>query len=466
MIRVLSSSFAAALKRLSRHPARLILALTLAAALVNTGALVLRGSRPRLVRGDAVHYYVYARSLVFDRDLDFENDYKALYSLDFSVTPPPQGFTWQLGRTSTGRVRNYMAVGTPLIWMPLYLGVTAGVAAYDAAGGHYPLDGYGRLFQLVPGFSGLAAGALGVWFTFLLCRDLRSPQAALFATLSAFAGTSFIYYLVVAPAYSHAISACVSAAFFLSWWRKRDDTRVSRYAALGALVGLMALVRWQDGLALGVLAIDAAVHGWRLPGRGARVRFALTRFATAAAAALVVFVPQLVVWQILYGQPFTIPQGAGFMRWTTPAIGSVLFSPFRGLVSWTPLAAAGMLGLPLMWRHSKRLAVAAGWFWLTSIYVNAAVADWWAGEAFGARRFLSCFPLMAIGLTLVVAGRNQRQLVARAGAVGLVLANLLLLFHYEIFMLGYRSLAAYPGTWRVLWVERFVTPFVVLRSLF
>lgn len=466
MRRELSTFVSAAWRPFHHHPGRVILAVTLAVACLNIGGSGIRGARPRIVRGDAVHYYVYARSLVFDHDLDFENDYKGLYGLDFAVEPARPGFRWEFGRTPTGLVRNYMAVGTPLTWMPLYLMVSGAVAVFDWAGGQYPLDGYGLVFQFVPALSGIMAGGLGLWFAFLLCRDLAPEHAALAGTLSAFGGTSYVYYMLVAPSYSHTVSACVSSAFFLYWWRTRNQTGAWRYAWLGAIGGFLALVRWQDGLALFVVAFDVVAQGRFLSTTRRRAVFACTRLAAAGIAALAVFTPQLVVWQVLYGRPFTVPQGGDFMKWSAPAIGSVLFSPLRGLISWTPVAAAGVLGIPVLWRRSRRLAAGVTYFLLASVYVNAAVADWWAGEAFGARRFLSCFPLIAMGLTVLTAGSGRMRAAARAIVLVLVFANLLLLLHYELFMLGYRSLAAYPSTWSALWLERFVTPVRLLRMLF
>jgi hypothetical protein len=466
MKRALTTAASSIASAFERHPGRVILVLTLACACLNIAALGLRGVRPRIVRGDAVQYYVYVRSLVFDRDLDFQNDLVGLYSLDFSVEPPPPGFAWEFGRTPTGRVRNYMAIGTPLTWFPLYLAVAGGVAAWNGAGGHYPMDGYGLAFQLVPTFSGIAAGGLALWFTFLLCREFARGRDALLGTLAAFAGTSFIYYMLVAPAYSHAVSACAATAFFLFWWRTRDDTGPWRYVGLGALGGLLSIVRWQDALALAVVAIDVVAQAASLPAWRGRLRFALVRVGLAALAWLVLFTPQLLAWRALYGQPFTIPQGGDFMRWWSPALGSVLFSPFRGWISWTPIAGAALLAIPTMWRRSKRLALTATYFICASIYVNAAVADWWAGEAFGARRFLSCSPFVALGVTLLVAGAGRLRPAARVLLGVLVAANLLLLLHYETFMLGYRSLAAYPDNWATLWVGRFVTPVRWLQQLF
>ncbi len=107
----------------------------------------------RIVLGDATHHFVQLRSLVFDRDLDFHNEYVRIYNLvDASV----EDTDWVYAeRTTTGRVRNYMPVGPAILWAPLYV-LVALVSAFAATLGWIPPpDGYGVAFQLAPGITGL-----------------------------------------------------------------------------------------------------------------------------------------------------------------------------------------------------------------------------------------------------------------------------------------------------------------------
>jgi len=115
-----------------------------------------------------------------------------------------------------------------------------------------------------------------------------------------------------------------------------------------------------------------------------------------------------------------------------------------------------------------------------SWYTNAAVADWWAGEAYGARRFVSCFPIFTIGLAAALqplAERqrqpaSQRESVSRgpraiaAFAIVVITLNGLLLLQYQTFMHGLRTLAPYPTGGYDLWLARFVVPFDLLRWFF
>ena len=456
------------MRLLTTHPGKLIVGVALLMAVVHFAGIFVRGVRPRMVRGDAVHYYVYARSAVFDGDLDFENDYKGLYRLDFERSGPPPGFSWEFQRTPTGLVRNYMAVGTPLAWAPLFLVATGALKLAVMAGSTYPVDGFGLAFQMVPDVTGLVAVALALWFTFLLCRDLYGPQPALIGVLGMLAGSSLLYYGLVSPSYSHAVSAMAASGFFLFWWRSRSNATLGRYAVLGLLAGVTALVRWQDGLLLTAVLPDALWHARQagLPSRRA-VPFVGVRLLVASAAALVAFAPQMAAWQVLYGQLLTVPQGSGFMRWASPQVSAVLFSPLRGLFSWTPLAAVGVAGLVRLRQRDTRLLWVLGGFFVASTYVNASVADWWAGEAFGARRFLSCFPVFSVGLAALAALGGWRFRAVATITAALAASNLLLLFHYEVFMLGHTSLASYPDNWYSLWVERFTLPLRLLgRTLF
>jgi hypothetical protein len=115
------------------------------------------------------------------------------------------------------------------------------------------------------------------------------------------------------------------------------------------------------------------------------------------------------------------------------------------------------------------VAVALGAAVLVSWYTNAAVADWWAGEAYGARRFVSCFPIFTIGLSAVLRPLAERQPERRSlrpiAAFGVVVIGLngLLLLQYQAFMHGLRNVVPYPQAGYDLFFARFVVPFDLLR---
>ena len=129
-----------------------------------------------------------------------------------------------------------------------------------------------------------------------------------------------------------------------------------------------------------------------------------------AAGFLAAFAPQLVVWKLLYGSFVTIPQGGGFVA-GHPAWAGVLFSPHHGLFAWSPLLYVGLAGLALWARTAPGRALAVLAFLLALTRLNAGVADWPAGAAFGARRFDATLPFFGLGLA--VAARATATLARR-----------------------------------------------------
>jgi len=457
------TAFRARLRRLTdsavAHADRTIAltgAILLAAHLV--AAVVLAKPNGRVVFGDATHHFVQLRSLVFDRDLNFQNEYTRIYELR-GGEPETEWVTRDL--TSTGHVRNYMPIGPALLWAPLYLLIVAAQWLASIAGLAAAPDGYGRVAQLAPGLTGIMAATCAAMLAHRFARRLTDPSTALAATLAVWLGSHALYYSLVSPSYSHAPSMLAGAIFFGHWLATRDAPSPGRLAVSGALAGLAALMRWQDALFLLVPLIEALRWRTTLTQR-------LTGAVAGAMAFVVVFSPQMIVWNVLYGHPFTIPQGPSFMQWTTPHLWLVLVSVRHGLFSWAPLLIPAAIGLVAWCLRDRRAAAPVLLVLAASWYVNAAVADWWAGEAFGARRFLSLFPLFVAGLAwwLAAGTVDRRPRVARLAIVALlVVANGLLLLQYELAMKGLDALAPYPGDAATLWLTRFVVPFRVAAWL-
>jgi hypothetical protein len=441
-----------------RHPTTVIFLIGLLFAVAYGSSLVLRPKPDgRVVLGDALHHYVQLRSAVFDQDLHFRNEYVRMYGLKGGEP----GAEWIFDHTPTGHVRNLMPVGPAILWLPLFLLVNLGLALANLLGATAAVDGYSRWAQASAGFTGILAATIGVWCTWRASALLFSPRAAIWACLTLWLASSALYYSLVSPTYSHAASLLATSVFWYVWLLTRDDQSVRRYAGLGFAAGFAALMRWQDAILLAPIALDLLRHTTTR-----RLAFGRTfwRGLTALGAAAVAFLPQMLVWTILYGQPFALPQGDDFMRWTTPALISVLFSDWHGLFTWTPVVAVAIAGLVRLGKRHPDICLATGAFLVLSWYVNAAVADWWAGEAFGARRFVSCFAVFVFGLAALIdwwSPRLPRLATASSAVVGY---TMLLLVQYQAFMHGLRHLAPYPAGAFDLWFARFVVPFRILRE--
>jgi hypothetical protein len=448
---------------------RLFLLAGLAAVLIYAASVAILPRRyGHIIVGDGVHYYVYLRSLVHDGNLDFTDEYGEFNRV---TTDAGKQINTTL-RTPTGLALNMFAVGPAVAAAPLYLLAHAVSLAGRAAGTPLPTDGYGLLYEGSFALAGVLASVAAAACAYAAVRRLLPVGPALVGVAGVWLGGSLLYYTIASPVYAHAFSALGVAAWFLVWTRL-DPRRLWHWAALGVLGGLMATMRWQEGL---FALLPAALWGYDvLRGRGATAGaldvpagagpptgprwLAMPVYGLGLALG---FLPQMAAWQVLFGAPLAAPQGASFFTWTDPHWLEVLLSPRNGLFTWTPVALLGVVGLALLTRHTPRWALVGLAAVALQVLVNGLLLDWWAGAAFGARRFIGGAVFLALGLGWLAAllWPARRWLAIGVVAV-LIVLNGLLVGQYSAFLKGWTHMDTYP-TLRQLTIDRFTWPFALL----
>ena len=444
---------------LERHPTRTFAAIGLLFVLAYVTAQVWFPKPPaRVIDGDALGYYAWLRSVVVDGDIDFSNDYRLL-------TDELAEDSEELTPTVTGLVPNKWPPGSALLWAPFFLAVGLCISLLNLAGAHMPFDGLALPFKISAGVAGIVYATAGIWFCYDLARRVHSAPAAFWATLTLWLASSSLYYSLVSPTYSHATSLFAVALFTHTWFRTRGRTDPRRFALLGVLGGLAALVRSQDLIVLLIPGIEllAGIRDRRWSFRGACGRLAVLAVACGAT-----FSPQLWAWQVIYGTPVLNPHGGSdFFGWTRPAILQTLFSMRQGLISWAPVVVLATLGLPRLVRRDAVLGWASVITLLLALYVNASATMWWAGAGFGARRFVGYTPLLVLGLTALLTSRTTvtRPRLVQTVSLVLICSNFLFLLQYQLFMRGFHDIVdSYPDDLWTVFVERFVVPFRLLAS--
>lgn len=438
--------------RLERHPARSFSAIGLVFVLAYITAHVWFAKPPgRVIDGDAIGYYAWLRSVVVDGDIDFLNDYRLLAGENAS------GFLQADPAPVEGWTPNKWPPGSAMLWAPLFLVVGLCVATLNLAGAQVPLDGLALPFKLSAGVAGIAYSVAGVWLCYDLARRLYPAAAAFWATLTLWLAGSALYYSLVSPTYSHVTSLFAVALFAHTWHRTRGRDDMRRFALLGVLGGLAALVRSQDAIILIIPGIEllAGIRDRRWSFGGACVRLAILCTAWGVA-----FSPQIWAWQTIYGTPLLNPHGgSSYFGWTRPPILETLFSMRQGLVSWTPVVLLAAIGLPRLVKRDELLGWTAVVTLLLALYVNAAAG--WAGAGFGGRRFVGYMPMLVVGLSALLAtpAAASRPTLVRTASVVLIGCNLLFLLQYQLFMRGLLHIVpTYPDDAWAVFVERFVVP--------
>jgi hypothetical protein len=371
-------------------------------------------SQPHFLVPDSAAHVAWVRSLFFDGDIDFANDYARLGMIeregDIAFGAP----------TERGHAGNPFGMGSAFVWAaPVALArLVAQIAA--ASGARVATDGFGTLLLFAVHCGTWTAAIVAWWATRraiaqLLPQVPRSAQRL--AVVAAALGTTLPYYVLQLPSYAHAPAAAVAAVALALAARQRPRPWSPRGAlVLGAVAGLGALVRPQDAV-LGFVPL--AVAGWSQRQPGAWGHLAAYAAGFAAVAGL-----QTLAWAHLYGPALVPPQGAGFLGLRGEGLWGVLFASRHGWIAWSPVVAVGAAGwIGLARQPATRTLggvalVACGLEWLA----NAAALDWWGGWSFGARRFTTLVPLVALGLAAFLAGggRWARALAVTAAGLGFV----------------------------------------------
>jgi len=355
----------------------LVLAVLIGTALAGLG--VYRPWNHRIAGVDPVGYYAYARSLLFDRDLQFANEYRALnagatFTEGFLMNPDGP-------RTATGHLPNLFSIGPGLLWTP-FIGVAHIIAASTGAA----TDGFSRPYQTAVFMANSTYGLLGLALTYLLLRTwFTRPHSALGA-FAAWACSPALYYTYAQIAMAHACSFFSVALFLLLWARLRNRDALWPWFLVGAALGVAALVRWQNAAFAVVPAIDLL---WYRRAKG------ILPLAVCGVASVAAFAPQMIAWQILYGSFLTVPQGDAFVDWLHPDAMATLFSRGSGLIAWTPLCAVAIVGLCWWPRSNRACWIALAVAFVVQLYIDSVVPA--AGWSFGMRRMVNCTPLFAVG---------------------------------------------------------------------
>jgi len=420
----------------ARRPHPRLAAVYVAAAAGFALALIALTFRP-IVEGDGVGYYAYLHAVLVSHSLDFDSEYSAARAAHIPVYVPLVST-----RTSTGQLADFFPIGAAVLAAPAYLAALALRPSGEPQYGSPFVDS----FTLASLFYGLMA--LAICYR-LAAAVAASRRAAVMGVVTATFATPFVYYALSDPSYSHTFSVFCVSAFLYLWWAHPPETSRAWFG-LGVLGGLMAMTRFQDGLLMAIVLVDARRLRWPalllVPG------------------AIVGFAPQLAVDHAQFGGWLPErPPGQGL----NPLHGNyleALFSSRDGLFVWTP--AALFAGLGFLFVHDRRLRLALAIAFVLEVAIIGSVPDT-VGRSFGARRFLDLMPFEAVGMAALAARVGSR--LDWAVVAALCGWNLVLEANFEYVMgstLGSGYLAMIRGqAAAVPYVPRLFTKGAVVRDL-
>lgn len=229
--------------------------------------------------------------------------------------------------------------------------------------------------------------------------------------------------------FGHAPVAALFVIAVWALWRAAEQGvgggRTLRFAAIGgAVLGLAVLIEFEAALAGSAIALWGAMRLWRTDRRATMVA-ALAGLAT-------LLVPFVTYNMIAFGTPFRLGyQGVvgfagmdqGLFGLTSPkpaVLWKILFGLRRGLLWVAPILIPAAIGLWLLAKKHRGLALLLAAAALAVLLVNAAYVYWDGGHSTGPRHSVPALGLIAIGLAPFWAGLRYAWERAITGALLLV----------------------------------------------
>ncbi len=338
-----------------------------------------RGLAEQPIRSDGISYHVYLPSLVLHGSPRLwpvaDDQYGGAFPEHTGILRWPNTSWWL----------NPHPIGAAVFMLPFFL-----IAHALTLWSNLPPDGFSLYYQIGASLSGLVWGVAGLA---ILQRILQRhvPAAVTLATLVVITlGTNLFHYLTFDATYSHAYGVFLVAA--LLWATERFWTQPGGRAAihLGAVVGLLFLVRHSHLL----LALVPALY------RPASLWSARRHLLIAAAVALAVAVPQLAIYKAVTGSWIVSPYSLlpATMRFDAPHITGILFWFPKGLFLWSPLLLMAMAGLALRHPLTAGYRAAALITFTLFTWLIGSWYDWQFGGSFGHRGYTDLLPLLALPL--------------------------------------------------------------------
>jgi hypothetical protein len=330
---------------------------------------------------------------------------------------------------ATRRWVNAHPIGVAIMQAPLFL-----VAHALTRWTNLSPSGFSVYYQHAVGISGLLAVVAGLWVLrgLLLRHYTDGITTATLATL--LFATNLYHYATLDSAWSHAYTFLLVAAFLYltELWHERPTQRLSAW--LGAVAGLIVLVRHPNALYLLFLPLYGVRDFPTLRSAVTRLVSEWRMLAVMAAVVAALVLPQLLIYYAATGRPLVSSYSAvGGFHFGAPHVRDVLFSVQKGLFFWSPILLLAVAGLALLRGTARNFLLPSVVVLAATVYLIASWFDWQFGASYGHRGFVDAFPFLAIGLAALLeraSGRVPSRVAVTAVCVAAACLSMFQMLQY------------------------------------
>ncbi len=434
-------------------------------------------SFPRVYATDEVQYFSWVRSLWFDHDVDFANEYRT-----FAILNSKSGIAESLLlpnriRPKTQLYGNIAPVGSALLWSPWFITADVLLRGVHALGfgQQIPADGYSWPYQRAVCYASAVYAYMGLLIVRRIAARWVSSWQSTVATIAFWLATPLVFYMTVQMPFAHANAFFVSALFVRAWiWHTEHPTRWQPWVAIGASLGGLFMVREQLILmaVLPLTSVALELIQTRMS-FFSNIRVHLRNYAFFVGTLALVVSPQFIAYTAINGEPKPASEVSSKLNWCSPhAIDTLIdFDPTpepmcnvpaepvnipawsRGALVWSPILVFGIMGLVFFAIDFPAYGVPMIVAFVVQIWLNGAFGTTWhLSGAFGFRRYIECTPFFIVGGAYLLSKLKRRR--ARLTALSLVaffiLWNMGLIVNGTIFngLTNVRRGLQWPALWQ------------------
>jgi hypothetical protein len=307
-----------------------------------------------------------------------------------------------------------MTMGMSMLYAPFF-GVSHGLAKLFGL----QADGYSEIYQFGILFSALFWLSIGLYCLRKVLERFFSPAVVVLTLLAIMLATNIDWYLFIRVGITHPYTFSFSSIllFLVTKWYDKPNFRDA--ALLGAVMGILALIRPVNALfslcflLFGLVSKEAIQE---------RIKVYLKHYKMLLLIALtgfLVLLPQFIFWKLTTGSfLYYTYHDEGFF-FNNPQFYQGLLGYRNGWLRYTPVMFLALVGIPFMWFRMRE------WFWVLAtfipIYIFVVVSWWcWWYIGYGNRAMIDSYGLLALPMATTIGmiweGRKWRKFVA----IGLV----------------------------------------------
>lgn len=379
---------------------------------------------------DAEGFYMVARSIYFDHDVDIANEIELTLSSEI--------FRGGVNLTKTGKVANQMPIGYALLVQPFLL-----LSDIITRSSNYLFkttfsnDGYGGVFSVIVPFATMIYGFIGIYTAYKVIIMFFNRVIAAISINSVILSSSLLWYITghVTMVHIHSFTIITILIHSTLPFFNKNITEISifRYACIGALLAFAVMIRLQNAI-FAIIPIVAMVYYFLLRSSDKKVScFKLIgKISIGAASSLICFVPQMLSWKSLFGSYIINSYGIteAYFDFFHPELVKTLFSTNHGLFLWNPITLISCLGMCLLFyrvRTYRLLLLSLFICFILNWFLIASWSGWWLANSFGNRGFDGSTLFFALGWAEILNRLWHRKKIVITLCVLLVSWNLQLL---------------------------------------